>query len=375
MQRLSGLILSVLTLVWVVLVPAVASAETVANLYQQRELVVGQGSSERLRAMSEALSTVLVRVSGQPAVLQSDQVKQALSSPEGYMEAYRYESGSTTVERDGQQVPATTIVLNFSRAGVEGLLRQAQLPLWPANRPSVLVWVVKDDFNQGRRLVSLQDEGELSGAVKEAARRRGLPVVTPLLDLEDQVSIKPDDLWALNTDAIMQASERYKADAVLVGRYSQASSGQWLSAWTLFHKQKQQVFDRERAEEAALLTDALDATSDYLADIYSINTNGARAGTVVMEIDQIQDFSEYVKTLSYLTDLDMVRQLDLLAVDGAKLQLMLKMDGDVALLANALELDNRLVTVAPKTGRDTVSLPASLEPQGSLANPLRYRWP
>lgn len=371
MQRLYGWVIGML----VCLMPALVHAEAVLNLYQQSELVVSQSLNERRQAAAEGLAVVLVRVSGQPQVLTAPEVKAALAAPDRYVEAFRYESGSETLERDGAQVPATSLVFNYSRGAVESLLRQAGLPLWPANRPAVLVWLVTDDLQAGRQLVSLQGNSELSLAVRKEAAARGLPLVAPLLDLEDQVALNADDLWNLDQSVIEEASARYGAGAILVGRYSQVSSGRWLASWTLLHKQDRRVFDAEGETDAEVVNAALNYTSDYLAGIYAISTRGgAAADLVVMDIEQVDGFADYVKALAYLQGLAMVRELEVVAVDSTQVRVALRTEGQISQLQGALELDYRLSLVTPATGSGTVALPQELAPSGSEQNPLRYRW-
>lgn len=370
MQRLYGWIIGV----WVCLIPALGHAEAMSNLYQQSELVVGQSLDERRQAAGKALATVVVRVSGQKQALDSGEVKAALARPDLYVEAFRYESGNATLERDGVQVPATTLVLNFSRVSIENLLRQAGLPLWPANRPAVLVWLVTDDPEAGREMISLQDNGPLAAAVQAEARARGLPLVLPLMDLEDQVALNADDLWNLDQAVIEEASARYGVGAVLVGRYSEASSGRWMSAWMLLHKQDRQLFDTEGGSDAEVLQYALNATGDYLAGIYAINTRGGAVDAVMMEIEQVDAFDDYASALAYLQALAMVRELDVVAVEGARVRVLLRTEGEISQLRNALELDRRLSPMMPATSGGAVSLPQELAPAGSEQNPLRYRW-
>lgn len=369
-QRLVWLVAA---FVWGLAAP-ICSAEVVVNLYQQGELVAGQGTKERKQAAASALATVLVRVSGQERVLTSEAVIKALDKPEKLLQAFRYESSDQLMTLNDQQVPASNLVMNFSRPGIESLLRQAHLPLWPSNRPSVLVWLVKDDLSQGRTLVSLQDGGELSEAVLGVAARRGLPLVIPLLDLEDQLSISADDVWRLEQAAIIEASARYQADAILVGRYSQTSSGRWISAWTLMHKQHQQVFDGEQQSQERLLEVGLNDVSEYLAGIYGISTNGRGAGTLLMEVQSVNSFADYVDVLAYLGELEVVRQLNLVAIEGGQVRLSLSMEGDVTSFTDTIELDRRLQPMPQQTGQ-SVNLPAALAPLGSSDNPLRYRWP
>ncbi len=355
-------------------------AEVVTLLYQQSELVTGQSDVERKQAAQNALKKVLVRVSGRNLVLQEAGVQTALKRAERFVEAYRYESSDETLQQEGLSIPASRLIFNFSRTGVESLLRDHQAPLWPANRPSMLVWLVKDDLNQGRELVSLQDGGPLANAAADLSQLRGIPLVMPILDLEDRLKINPNQVWNLDQAAIIEASARYNADVLLVGRYSQTSSGQWLSAWTLLHKQHQQVFDSESSEESILVAQGLDAATDFLASIYSISSFGGVADSVILQIEQINGFDDYVSAINYLDSLEVVRHVNLAAVNAQSIHLSVKLEGDITVLTDALALDRRLGAVgdtiesSPKEGIG-VKLPVTAEPLGSEGNPLRYRWP
>jgi len=351
-----------------------ARAELVENLYQQSELVTGQSVAERQQATKQALAKVLVRVSGRALLLQSPAIESVLKSPQRFVEAYRYESTGEVIEQDGLPVPASRLVFNFSRAGIERLLRTQQAPLWPANRPSVLVWLVKDDLSVGRELVSLQDGSELSAAASSLSELRGQPLVLPVLDLQDRLTISADQVWNLDQAAIIEASARYQADVLLVGRYSQTSNGSWLSTWTLLHKQHQQVFDRDTALEVDLVSQGLAATTDFLASIYSISSLGGDTGSVFLEVQRVNGFSGYVQLLSYLDSLEVVRQLDLVLLEEQTIHVKIKLEGEVHSLTDALELDRRLQLVT-SDGALPIALPKQLEPLGSENNPLRYGWP
>ena len=367
------------TYVWamsvlLLLISVTARAELVENLYQQGELVASQTSSERNRAASEALAKVLVRVSGSEKLLQNPDIQKQLQKPQRLIEAFRYESTDEVLERDDLPVPASRLVLSFSKSGIERLLRDSQAPLWPANRPSVLVWLVKDDLRLGRELVSLQDEGELSVTAADISQQRGLPLVLPMLDLEDRLNISADQVWNLDQAAIIEASSRYRADVLLIGRYSQTSSGRWISAWTLLHKQHQQVFDGDADVETELLAQGLNAATNFLSGIYSISSYGAASDAVYLSVHQVNGFQSYVRLLGYLESLEVVRQMDLVSLDREQVQLRVRLEGDVSALTDALELDRRLQPKLP-TQASGVALPQSLEPLGSENNPLTYGWP
>lgn len=349
-------------------------AELVDNLYQQSELVLDQSNEARQLAAESALAKVLVRVSGRASLLELAPIQQALNQSSRWVEAYRYESTNEVIVQDEIEKPASRLVLNFSRAGIERLLREQHAPLWPANRPSVLVWLVKDDLSVGRELVSLQDTGELAKEAAQVSQLRGLPLVLPSLDLQDLLSINADQVWSLDQAAIIEASARYQADVILVGRYTQTSSGRWLSAWTLLHKQHQQVFDIDTAQEAELVAEGLSAATDFLASIYSISSLGGATESITIEVQQVNGFTDYVQVLNYLDSLEVVRQLDLVSLERQSIRVRVKMEGEIHSLEDALELDRRLQPQAPEVSSDGL-IPTNLEPAGSDDNPLLYRWP
>lgn len=366
------LLMALSTLLLSFLVSVGARAELVENLYQQSELVVDQSAQARQQATQSALGKVLVRVSGRAALLDHPSIQLALSKSQGFVEAYRYESTKETIIQDEQERSVSRLVLNFSRMGIERLLREQQAPLWPANRPSVLVWLVKDNLSVGRELVSLNDSSELSDVASGIAQLRGLPVMLPSLDLQDLLSINADQVWTLDQAALIEASARYQADVILVGRYTQASNGRWLSAWTLLHKQHQQVFDVDTAEEGELVAEGINAATDFLASIYSISSLGGATESVTIEVQQVNGFTEYVQVLNYLDSLEVIRQLDLVSLERQSVKLRVTMEGEMHSLTDALELDRRLL---PQTNSATSHIPVNLEPLGSDDNPLQYRWP
>lgn len=355
-------------------------AEKVPNFYQLQELVLDQSVRERQAAMSRALEKMIVRASGKAWVLESlaqGQIEgQHLPDAASLAEAYRYESTTETIERDGKVLPASRLIINFSKVGIENILRSAALPVWSSNRPSVLVWLVKDDFANGRQLVLLRDGSELAMAAGEVAVERGLPLIAPLLDLEDRLTADADSVWSLDEALIREASTRYQPDVIVVGRYSQTSSGNWLGAWSLWDKDRREVFDLDSSSEKELVGRGVATITDYLASRYAILPGSDSGGDLNVELQQVENFNQYVRALSYLESLDIIKQVKLISIDGSRVGLRLMLEGDRQSFIDALELDRKLlpVSVASATVVDgalpalTVGMPWVEEA------PLRFRW-
>ena len=335
-------------------------AEQVVDIYRGEVLVTSQSTSER--------QTATQRVSGDPQALEHEQVRAAIDRAQDYVYEFNYSSTQQSLEMDGAQVPAMRLVLMFSPAAVENLLRSAGLPLWPANRPSVLVWLVSDDGSGPQQIV----EDELRQQLREHAHVRGLPLILPLQDLEDRLALSARELWYTDEAAVQHASDRYSADAILVGRYSQTSSGTVRSNWKMFHSLGDPAFAINAESSAELVRMALDRVADHFAGLYAIRPREEGPDTTVVQVIGVSDFGTYKSAQNYLDGLPMVRRVELVALRPDALTLRLYVEGEVSRLLSTLSSDGRLLSSA-ESGR--VSLPENrFLPRGTLVNPLTYRW-
>ncbi|GAA5316423.1 MAG: DUF2066 domain-containing protein [Candidatus Pelagadaptatus aseana] len=352
------------------LVSASASAELVRDLYTQSVLVANQSEETRREAAQEALKKVLQRVSGTPDVLHSPELMGLITRAESYLESFHYESSDELIDYRGQEVKASKLVLRFSGSTLETFLRQVRLPVWPANRPSILVWLVTDSA-AGKQMVSPEMADPVAELLPQVARDLGLPISRPLFDLQDQMAANAADFWRLDRRAVRAASQRYPVDAVLIGRYSQTSTGLWLATWSLEHKNNQNIFDSQAIEPEALLTDGLQQVAAYLAGLYGVVASEVPGNALVLELSSVATFADYIGALDYLNGLTIVSHVAPHSIAGDRMRLQLFVEGGRSVLLDTLELDRRLDRVAsPIDGLGQVSV----NPPGSLENPLKFIW-
>src|SRR5690606_41001353 len=110
-----------------------------------------------------------------------------------------------------------TLWAQFDGVSLSRALRQAGLPDWGTERPDVLVWLAVDDGGD-RYLVSESGGQHIAPLVRQAARRRGLPVTLPLLDVEDQRALLFSDVWGGFFGRVETASQRYQPQVILTGK-------------------------------------------------------------------------------------------------------------------------------------------------------------
>ena len=72
---------------------------------------------------------------------------------------------------------------------------------------------------------------------------RAISYFLPSYDLEDQLSVSAKEAWAMNVDALNNASRRYDADGWFALRVFKASDGQIRGAWAYRGNSARQMND------------------------------------------------------------------------------------------------------------------------------------
>jgi hypothetical protein len=352
----------VVPLLWLLLCGSLpAAAERIPHLYLASVPVAGQSPAELNRAARAGLAEVVVRVSGQSASARHPALAAAIGNAERYLYQYRYENNPSTAP-DAAPLLAH---LSFSQPPIESLLREAGLPLWGDNRPVLLVWLAVDE-DGNRALVNQESHQDLMLALQQQARRRGLALRFPLLDLADMSALSAEDVWQMDLLKIRAPSERYRADALLVGRINAVAGGRWLGGWTLAVNGQRVAVDGEGDGLSAFLTPTIDRLADALAAQYAVAADGAAAQAVRLRLVGVASFSDYARVLTYLGRVGSVKQVDTLQISGDEMLLQLQIEGQRDQLVRALALDHRLVPQA-----EIEAEPAAID---AGAEQLEYRW-
>lgn len=248
--------------------------------------LAGVTAEDRAAGMADALRAAAVRASGRREAADSPAINAA--NPERYVQRY-----STTADK--------MLKVGFDGDAIEQLLQQAGLPLWPAERPLVVIDAPVTDH----------------AAVESVAQWRGVPVE-----------------WA--TGASPQPSP---GRAVLTGV---PSGGEF--AWTFAH-------DGRTAGMRGSPEDAVHFASDTLAARYATAATRSTS-SLTLRVDGMDDLAAYAGLLAYLRALSLVRGVQVDSLEGTVITLRLLVRGDRELLGRVAALDGRLQPVAPSAGEE-----------------------
>jgi len=339
------------------------SASQIFGLYQSEVLVSSQETEERQKAFSLALNEVLVRVSGKASVLNNVELMQALGQPEKLVQKFSYKtfdasislnsfSGALQTRPEAKADSSIPYVLShtmnvaFSRLAINNLLKQHGEPVWGGNRPAVLLWVAAEEKGV-RRVVSTTSDTAFSSALRRAAKIRGVPLYLPAMDSQDGALVSSSDIWGLFIDSLKEASSRYHADAVLVGRlgHRRNSNGvdQWSGQWVF--ELKGVVYSGtvqgQSLDEAAMSLIA--PIAEDLSERYSILGGETSLNSEIeLEISDIKTMEDYVGATQYIESLPPVSSAQLTWVKGEKIRFTVNLKGYLEQLEEHIELDSKL---------------------------------
>ncbi|MFL2547374.1 MAG: DUF2066 domain-containing protein [Candidatus Rariloculaceae bacterium] len=321
-------------------------AAVIDDLYSvtvSRNLDLAPG--QQIRTQEEearfALARLLIRVTGRvDAALEPDLAGMLQNATD-----YVLQIGSLDLE---------TVLVTFDQRAIEAALVAREQPIWGPERPLTLLWLAIDN-GQGERGILPADEtvSDISPAFLEAQAElreqagtivedRGLPLALPLLDLEDMNALSFVDIWAGFNEQVTRASERYGADAVLVGRIRTTRFGVEFR-WTLLRN----------GQQYSLAGNSLREGLDRLADLYAaeFSTLGGRSETflTITGVESLDDYGRVTRYLESLSVLEAVATEEL--VDGA-LSLRVEARGGADVLGRVVGLSELLHPADPLPGAE-----------------------
>jgi hypothetical protein len=326
-------------------------AVNVSDLYRISVAVDDQSEESRKLGVQWAFQQLLIKVSGYQEVLENRTLIEASQNALRYMQGFSYHQDDVD---DQMYLQAW-----FSKALLVPLMRRAQVPIWGENRPLLLNWLAIESNtnaaalgsgvgNGGRLLISDQSP-ELKLRLGRAFSERGLPILWPMNDLQDQSALPLNQLWWLISNSIAEASVRYQADAILAGKLNQSVEGIWQYEGVLMQGDQSFPILREGDSPLSALTNVSTDVGRFFADQFAIKSDpmNGRSGIRIL-VKKVKDFSDYSKILAYLQSISGVHLVEVAQVDRDNLQLYLSLEGSWDKVQRIIRLDNKLFSLQEK---------------------------
>ena len=324
MQTLAGWCRRVILLS--LILPAATLAVEVPTLFTAEVPYDRNAEDPRGLAYSYALTEILQRVSGSALASDRQMVEELFPDPAVYVMQFRPGANNT-------------LWVSFDGQAIEQTLRSAGQTFWGADRPLTLVWLAVD-WGQGRREIVAPDDPERRSAesrsidrnrlirerILEVADRRGLPLMFPLLDSTDLQRVDFADIWGGFDEAVLEASERYNVNSVLIGRV-RPGSGQ-RDRWT-YH------FGGSETSLGGSPESVLGRVADMLAEQFAI-TGDTPVEVIALNVAGVTSVAAYGDVHRMLRDVPHIENFTVTEVAGDRVSYRVEVRGGATRLGRVL---------------------------------------
>ncbi len=293
------------------------------GLYSGEAPVASQDDVEKAKALGPALINALVKLSGDSSLASDANALKLRDQAEGLVVSTSFRDelepgvGTTTLNR-------TYLVAVFKPEGLEKLLFGLGRAVWSGARPQTLVLILIDDGVNKR----LANAGQIAalGALTHAARDRGLPLVLPYGDADDQAQLDPNLLWGGPPTGVLPVLPRYRASTALIARLSRGSTG-WSARNTWLGSGAPPVeWSANAVDSAGVLLATVNGLADRLAERFAIPASERKTAEYRVIVNSVGSAEDYGRVLDYLGRQGYVRQVAPVGASGNALELKLTLD-------------------------------------------------
>lgn len=240
-----------------------------------RIAVDDQSINSQQIAGKKALRQVFVKISGNQNIDQTPEIGRAINNYEQYLIA------SSFIQINNNLVFEAI----FSRNKVEQLLLASGQSVWTSLRPNGILWVVSENNDGSKTMLSHISDSPLLPLVENAAFARGVDIIVPLGDIQDATQVSLYDLWNQYLDKIITQSQRYNPDFVISST---------IQNYSFDEHQERQALERTFKDKAAARASTLQSQVDEA--IRPTNTFEPNDNEIVGETTNIP-VSEHVPSL------------------------------------------------------------------------------
>ena len=335
------------------------------NLFVVDVKVEDQTTSVEQAATRTSLLEVISRLTGLESVPRTAEIKKALDQAESFVSEYMYTQVlNYESETSAESKPLSVLRIVFQPDQIESLLGLAKLPRWPSPRDACIVWALLED--DGRRESIVPGETyRLAELLASNGLARGLPLIFPVMDLEDQLTVNHGLIWGRFGKELLQASERYNAKCVLIGRLVAHKGGTVTSFsgdWTIMLRNS--VSNHREAfwieEEVRIAEETIDSAVDLMTESSVIYAGESYVYRV--RISFIEDFGDYLAVNQYLSKSPYVEDFSIDGYEGGFLKISIKSMAGREKLLEFFEKEGKLAN-------DDTAWSASSDPEYST-----FRW-
>ncbi len=288
-----------------------ADAAVLTGLYETEVIAQSQSLEHRNAAIKAALTAVLKRVLALENSAQQTAVDTVLAHAPQYVREYQYalqESGLTA------DTSARVMRVLFDERSLLAALTASGIKMWGGNRPETLLWLVVED-NGRRSFFKTEIMPELANALSFVGKQNGLPLLFPLLDMDEQRLISVNDVLSAYPRRLLSVSERYDVVSILAGRVVKRRNC-WEGDWAFYFNQGIEQWTQSCGSLNDALATGMQGAYGKLSKRYAVKAGPPQTGAVTLSISGVNGADDLKRVSHYLSTLAMVKSVFWLSAEG-----------------------------------------------------------
>ena len=245
------------------LVAQSAVAGGVDGLFNAEVSVHSQSREDRNKALGKALEKVISRLTTGNEFTQNSTVKSALENAATYVDQYQYIQIPDRAGKNSSRV----LRVSFNQDAVMAFMCDSGLTVWGADREKTLLWlVIEQRGKQG--FLDVEQGIEINIALEDAAKANGIPLLLPLMDLEEKQAISVKDILAPDAEKVLAVSARYDVASILSAKLIKQRTC-WRSEWALHFNNKVERWSNACSDLKTNLDHAMQRVYQHLSAYYA----------------------------------------------------------------------------------------------------------
>ncbi len=312
-------------------------AANLIDLYQAQLPVMTQDEDERKKITPDILKEVLLKIVGDSAALNSTNLSPLLNQSNQFIRQYQY-NRMNKISDDLTQPDILELKLIFKEDELNRSLIDLGLPIWGKSRPDILLWLAIEENNK-RTIIGEDSRSKLPQTIKSALSKRGLPLLMPLMDLQDQMQMQIADLWAGFAKPILKASQRYNPQVIVVARVVISEKGAMQIRWQTINKNETEQW--QSSGNDALLS-GISELADRTARRFTQVEQNHYAQRYHLQISNVKGYADYLRVKEYLSKLHYISNVQLSNLANNNLELSILLSSDLSVLNQTIAIGHVL---------------------------------
>lgn len=282
-------------------------AEPVDWLYDVQVPVSERTHIAAEQALPRCIEVLLMRLTGLANIPRVPEIQAAFLNLNTFVKQYEF----TKIPVNSPLGSGDALVARFNSSLVRELIKEARFPVWPADRPTVLIWLsIHETFDS--ELV--RDGTPVALKLRERALERGIELVLPIMDLQESATITSSSVVGRFWSDLANASVRYQADFVVAVACERDFFGRYQTNITYWYQAAEHFDHRVFPAREGIPGDVIDHIVNVLVKRHAIVRKHEEIHRI--GVQDIANVASYAGVLRHLNDLDFVDDVVLVSLDN-----------------------------------------------------------